>query len=177
VPWRHWKTFYIWQKLWKLTIICLENCKCQSSRKQEVNSSTHEQPLNEVCDLNSEYRERHIWHADQLKLALHRVVPTSPTFHRCIVLVRIIRKSISYKIENILSEIYFAANCWSSYIPSNFSWGTSSSTKRITTLNSSKPDMSRVASQLSVNKPVSDEWSFAVMLFRTSDALASITSF
>jgi len=32
----------------------------------------HEQPLNEVCDLHSECRERHIWHADQLKLALHQ---------------------------------------------------------------------------------------------------------
>ena len=37
--------------------------------------------------------------------------------------------------------------------------------------------MSRVASQLSVNKPVSHEWSFANVLFRTFDALASITLF
>jgi len=145
--------------------------------------SPHEQPLNEVCDQHAcrerECRERHVWHADQLKLALHQVLPTtSPTLHRSIVLVRRFRKSISYKIENILSEIYFAANCWSSYIPSIFSWGTTSlSTKGITTLNSSTPDVSRVASQLSVNKPVSDEWSSANMLFRTSDAIASITSY
>jgi len=37
--------------------------------------------------------------------------------------------------------------------------------------------VSRVASQLSVNKPVSHEWSFANVLFRTFDALASITLF
>ena len=114
-------------------------------------------------------------HADQLKLALHRILPTSSTLHRSTVLVRRFRKSISYKIENILSEIYFASNFWSSYIPSNFSWRTTSlSTKRITTLSSSTPGVSRDASQISVNKPV---WSFANTLFRTSDALASMTSF
>ena len=159
-------TFYTRQKLWKCTKICLANCKCQSPRKQQVNSRTHERPLNEVYDLISECRERRLWHADQLKLALHRVLPTSPTLHRIIVLVRRFRKSISYKIENILSEIYFAANFWSSYIPSNFSWGTTSlSTKGITTLNSSKAGASWVASQLSVNKPVSDEWGSTNMLF------------
>ena len=116
-------TFYTRQKLWKCTKICLANCKCQSPRKQQVNSRTHERPLNEVYDLISECRERRLWHADHLKLALHRVLPTSPTLHRIIVPVTRFRKSISYKIENILSEIYFAANFWSSYIPSNFSWG------------------------------------------------------
>ena len=137
VPWRRHQTFYTWQKFWKWTKICLANCRCQSPRRQQVNSCTHEQPLNEVFDLISESRERRVWHAAQLKLALHRVLLTLPTLHRGIVLVRSFCKSISYKIENILSEIHFASNFWSAYIPSNFSSGTASlSTKRIMTLNS-----------------------------------------
>ena len=98
--------------------------KLQMSKFSQTtgNNRTHEQPINEVSDQHA-CRERHVWRADQLKLALHRILPTSPTLHRNIVLVTRFRKSISYNIENILSEIYFASNFWRSYIPSNIHEG------------------------------------------------------